>query len=436
MSDFLNLDPQGTAEKLAYYDILTMKTQLVSQQKQLASQQAALKSLRTSLSDFRTAMNDLNKTNNGMLQTSAKASVEGMANITTNSNAAKGNYSFFVSQLASAHQSALTNITDDDIANGSGTLSLSMNGKQLDIDMTDINSIEELAVAINGNDDNPGMTASVIRSNGEISLMLSSDETGAKNQIDVTMSGSAFVNAQETEITKAQDAEVWIGEEGKGIKVTNDSNTFTNLIQGVTLEFNQASKPGDAALRINVGTDDTVTKEKMQSFIDAYNKLATDLGTLTKSGGNRSDRGPFAGDSGIMALERQLNSIIRADFGGHQLTEFGITADREGKLKLDSDKFSKLLKSEPAALTNFFNGNDGLIKGVDKLMDGYLSSSKGELKMRQETLDRKESQLTDREALIETRYNTSYSRYLKQFSQLQKVMAQMNSTLSMFTTTK
>lgn len=434
MSDFLNLDPQSTAEKLAYYDVMTMQTQLKGQQKILAAQKAALSSLRTSLSDFRTALSDLNKLNDGMLQNTATASVEGMAKITTNSNAAKGNYSFFVSQLASAHQSGLTNLTDDDIANGSGTLSLNMNGEQLDIDMDGVKSLEELAVAINGNEDNPGVTASVIRTNGELVLMLSSNETGAKNHIDVTMTGSAFANAQETEITTAKDAEVWIGEEGKGIKVTNDSNTFSNLIQGVTLEFNQAHKAGDAALKINVGTDDTATKEKMQTFLDAYNTLSSALGELTKSGSGGTDRGAFAGDSGIMSLERQLNSMIRTPFGGKQLTDFGITADRDGKLKLDSDKFNTAMKENPGSLTDMFNGNDGLIKGMDKVLDGYLSSTRGELKMRQETIDRKESQLSDREAQIETRYDTSYNRYLKQFSHLQKVITQMNSTMSMFLT--
>lgn len=434
MSDLLGLDVQGTAEKLAYYDIMTMQTQLVSQQKTLAAQQAALKSLKTSLSDFRTALNGLNKTNDGMLQTTATANVDGFAKITTNSSATKGNYSFFVSELATGHQSALTNLTDDSLASGTGMLSLSMNGEQLDIDMTDINSIEELAAAINNNDDNPGMTASVIRSNGEVSLMLSSDETGEKNHIDVSMSGSAFAGAQEVEITQAQNAVVWIGDENKGIRVENDSNTFTDLIPGVTLEFTQAHKTGESPLRINVGTDETETKAQMQSFLDAYNDLVTELNALTKSGSGGSDRGPFAGDSGIMSLQRQLNTIIRTDFGGYHLTDFGVTADRDGKLTLDNDKFNDMLTSDPGAFTAFFNGNDGLIKSVDKLMDGYLSTTQGEIKMRQETLDRKESQLSDKSAQIETRYNTSYNRYLKQFSQLQKVMAQMDSTLSMFTT--
>ena len=202
----------------------------------------------------------------------------------------------------------------------------------------------------------------------------------------------------------------------------------------MTLEFNQAHKAGDAALKINVGTDDTATKEKMQTFLDAYNTLSSALGELTKSGSGGTDRGAFAGDSGIMSLERQLNSMIRTSFGGKQLTDFGITADRDGKLKLDSDKFNTAMKENPGSLTDMFNGNDGLIKGMDKVLDGYLSSTRGELKMRQETIDRKESQLSDREAQIETRYDTSYNRYLKQFSHLQKVITQMNSTMSMFLT--
>lgn len=433
MSDLLSIDPQGMAEKLAYYDVLTQNTQLQSQQKLLAAQQAALKSLRTSLTDFRSAMNELNKLNNGMLQNSATVSKEGMADITVNSNASKGNYSFVVDKLASAHQVSFGNLSDADVAADNGVFSIEVDGKSIDIDMSGVDSLADLAEQINGHSDNPGATASLIRTNGQVVLMLSSDETGAVNELKLSGSSSAFNNAQQTEISAASDAEVWLGGKGTGLLLTNNSNTFDDIIDGVSIDFKQVHAAGDSPLTVNIGSDSTSTKEQLNKFIDTYNTLVSEIESLTKRGSSGSSGGAFAGDSGINSLKNQLNNLIRTPFNGHVLTDFGITADREGKLTLDSSKIDDLLKDNPNALTEMFNGDDGLIKGLDKSLDGFLSTTNGQIKMRQDNLDRRESQLTDRSAAIEVRYNNSYNRYLTQFTQLQKVMTQMNSTMSMFT---
>ena len=124
--------------------------------------------------------------------------------------------------------------------------------------------------------------------------------------------------------------------------------------------------------------------------------------------------------------------MIRTNVDGLDMTKFGITADKDGKLELDSEKLEKMLTDNPTQLTALFNGNDGLIKKMDKSLDKYLNSTNGVIKGRQESLDRQETQLTDRSDKISTRYENSYNRYLKQFTQLQQVMSQMNNTMSMF----
>lgn len=428
MSDLLALDPQGMAEKLAYYDVMAQRTQLQSQQKLLAAQKTALKSLKSALTDFRTAMTDLNKLNSGMLQNGATVNNENFADITVSSNAATGNYSFHVDKLASAHQVALQDMTDEDLANDNGTLSLKIGDKQIDIDLSNINTMADLAGEINGHSDNPGAKASLVRTNGEVVMMLSSNESGVANKLEISGSSSAVNNATQTQIKEAADAEVWLGTKGSGLKLTNSSNTFNDIIEGVSIEFKQAHGENDQPLTVNVGTDTTATKEQINTFIDAYNSLIKELDGLTARG-----TGAFAGDSGINSLKNQMNNMIRTSFGDRQITEFGITASRDGNLTLDSTKLDKMLKESPGALSDLFNGNDGLLKSLDKGLDGFLSSTNGQIKMRQDNLDRRESQLTDRADNIEVRYTNSYNRYLTQFTQLQKVIGQMNSTLSMFT---
>lgn len=431
MSDFSSIDPQSMATQLAGFDVKSLQTQLKSQQAKLTSQQAALRTLKSTLSDFRTSLSNLNKTNAGMLKTSASVSVENMVKVTTTSEARKGRYNLFVEQLASSHQLAYNGLDDDAVKNASGSMAIEVGGKSLAIDMDSVDSLAGLAKIINGASDNPGVTASLVRTDGKVRLMLSSDKSGEANAISV----SGFNDMETTQavtLSAAKDAVVWLGEKGNGMEVRSSSNTFSNLIDGVTLELNQAQKAGDIPLRIDVGVDTTETTNQVNEFVSAYNKLLSALGTLTASGSGNSERGAFAGDSSVGNLRRDLNNMLRTTFGGLDITKFGLSAGKEGKLALDNDKLKTQLTEDPGKLNTLFNGSDGLLKGMDKSLDKFLSITGGEIKSREETFRRRETELSDRSDKIATRYDTAYNRYLSQFTRLQSVMQQMNNTANMF----
>lgn len=432
MSDLANINPQDYAKDMAGYDVLALKNVLTKQTNSLKAQQTALSALRTALSSFRTT---LDKTNEGMLKNAATTSIEGVAKVTVASSAQKGSYNLFVKQLASSHQVAYDNLSDEAIAEATGSLSLSINGKSFDIDMSELTSLADLSRAINNAEDNPGVTASLIRTNGNVSLMLSSDETGEQNVIELNTDGmdptsaALFDPSNQETISRAADAIFRLGDSPK--EYTSASNTLDTLIEGVTIELKKAQKEGDEPLRISVGTDAEATKEQVQNFVDAYNSLLDSLSALTARGGGDKERGAFAGDSGISSLSFELNNILRTTFCGKDMTAFGITADKNGHLSINSEKFDDALKADPASLNAFFNGNDGLNKQMDKALDKYLSTN-GLLKGRQETLDRQQTALDERAEKISARYESSYNRHLKQFTRLQSILAQMDNTMSMF----
>ena len=436
MSDLTSLDPQTLATQLAGYDIAAMQAALKKQTSSLTAQKAALTALRTALSDFRSALTGLNKTDSGMLQNVATTNVEGVANVTAGSGAQKGAYNLFVQQLASAHQIAFDDMTDESIKNAAGTMTITINGKSMDIEMDGLESMSDLTRKINSNNDKdaPKVTASLIRTDGKVSLMLSSDESGKDNIVEVNASGLDPASAQKfgvsETITKPRNAEFKLGESDKVYE--SSSNTLDKLIDGVTIELTKAQKDGDEPLRINIGVDNTATKEQIQSFVDAFNTLKTELGKLTNSVSDGKDRGAFAGDAGIASLERDLNNLLRQTFGEKNMTDYGITASRDGTLSIDSTRLDKALQNDPHGLNELFNGNSGLIKSMDKSLDKYLNTSNGLLKGRQETLDRQQTEIDIKTDKIQARYDTSYNRYLKQFTQLQSIMTQMNNTMSMF----
>lgn len=434
MSSLMSLDPGTFAQQLATYEVMGMQNQLATQQAAVASQKSALSALRTALTDFRSVLTELNRTHNGVLQNKTTVSKEGYVDVTANSSASKGTYNLFVESMASAHQVAFDSMTDEDVKSATGMLSVSINGETLEIEMDALESLSDLANAINSSDDNPGLTASLLRSNGQVTFLLSSDETGLNNKITINENSNPLFQdtSKQKVISEAADAKVWLGNKDSGLLQTSSTNKFDNLIQGVTIDLTQAQGASETPLVITVGTDDSATKEQAQKFVDAYNQLKTSLNELTSAGGTSGSRGPFAGDSGITSLEYQLNGMLRTQVNGVSLMDIGITADKDGKLKIDDEKFEQALKENPQSVTDLFNGDGGLLKQMDKSLDAYLNSTNGILKMRQETLSRKESQYAQRADQINTRYESAYNRYLRQFTELQRVMTQMESTMSMF----
>lgn len=436
MSDLTSLDPQTLATQLAGYDIAAMQTALKKQTSSLTAQKAALTALRTAMNNFRTTLTGLNKTDSGMLQNVATTNVEGVATVTAGSRAQKGTYNLFVEQLASAHQIAFDDMTDESIKNATGSLTLTVNGKSMEIEMDGLESMSDLTKKINSNTDKdaPGVTASLIRTDGKVSLMLSSDESGEDNIVELDTSQMDGASAQKfavsETISEARNAKFRLGVSSKVYE--SSSNTLDKLIDGVTIELTKAQKNGDEPLRISIGVDNTATKEQIQSFVDAFNTLKTELGKLTNSGSDGKDRGAFAGDAGIASLERDLNNLLRQTFGEKNMTDYGITAGRDGNLSIDSTKLDKALQNDATGLNELFNGNNGLMKSMDKSLDKYLNISNGLLKGRQETLDRQQTEIDTKTDKIQARYDTSYNRYLKQFTQLQSIMTQMNNTMSMF----
>lgn len=441
MSDF---DPSTLATQLAGYDIIALQTSIAKQTKNLDAQTKALASLRTALTTFRSSITALNSTSASVLKNSATMNQEGIATITASASAKKGTYSLNVTQLATAQQKGFEDLDDDAIKNATGTLKIDLNGESIEVEMDGLNSLADFAEAINKTDfpsasnsntatsAQNGVTASLMRVDGKVSLILNSDQSGEKYDIQLDTSG--MTNGQnifdkEEIMTAGKDAIFTLGDSAKEYK--SSSNTLDSLVDGVSIKLTsttEANKP----LIISIDTDTTETQNQVQAFLDAYNSLRETVAGMTATGSGSDSRGAFAGDASISALTSELSNMLRGTFGEQNMTKFGITADKDGKLSVDSKVLEEQLKNDPQTVAQFFNGNDGLIKSMDKSLDKYLSSSSGLLKGRQETLDRQKTEIDSKTEKMNTRYESSYNRYLKQFTQLQSLMTQMNNTMSMF----
>ncbi|MFG0885374.1 flagellar filament capping protein FliD [Vibrio sp. CJQ_6] len=442
-----SLDPITMATQLATYDVQSFQQRYQTQSTQYQSQLTALGKVETALRAFRTAITEMNSSTSSIVKNSATVSQEGYFSATADANALAGSYQVFVEQVATAHQvsaSMPANLDATTQVPTTGTLDFTINGETMTLDLSTLDSdgdgvatMADLVSAINSDSNNPGVNATLVRSNGQTYFMLSSTETGVANSVNVAVSGTgqtwfedALTNLNE--ISAPQDAVIWLGAQGTGLQLTNSSNTFEGVINGVDLTVTKAQTSGEAPLSLSVGADQEGTKEQMNKIIEAYNSLMKTIDTYTSIGGEDSQRGVLASDPTIRSIESQLKTLVRGEFEGMRLSDLGIEISRDGTMKIDADKFEDAQTTNTAALESFFNGDGNLLDSLDSLLDPYLQFSNGLFKSRKDALQQNISRIEDKQTALERKYDMAYDRYLKQFTQMNQLITKMNQTMSMF----
>ncbi|MBY8072668.1 flagellar filament capping protein FliD [Vibrio fluvialis] len=442
-----SLDPITMATQLATYDVQPFQQRLNTQSSQYQSQLTALGKVETALRAFRTAITEMNSSTSSIVKNSATVSQEGYFSATADANALAGSYQVFVEQVATAHQvsaSMPANLDSTTQVPTTGTMDFTINGTTMTLDLSTLDSdgdgiatVADLVSAINNDSNNPGVNATLVRSNGQTYFMLSSTETGVANSVNVSVSGTgqtwfedAFTNLNE--ISAPQDAVIWLGAQGTGLQLTNSSNTFEGVINGVDLTVTKAQTSGEAPLSLSVGADQEGTKEQMNKIIEAYNSLMKTIDSYTSIGGEDSQRGVLASDPTIRSIESQLKTLVRGEFEGMRLSDLGIDISRDGTMKIDADKFEEAQTTNTAALESFFNGDGNLLDSLDSLLDPYLQFSNGLFKSRKDALQQNISRIEDKQTALERKYDMAYDRYLKQFTQMNQLITKMNQTMSMF----
>ncbi|WP_175763380.1 flagellar filament capping protein FliD [Burkholderia ambifaria] len=434
-------DPVVSAKELTEKYMLNAVQRLKSQKAGNAIAQAGLTRLQGALNSFQNALKGLSGVG-GIVKQKASLSNQALGEATASANAQPGRYAFFVKQLASAHQVAFKGLSSY-AATDAGTLGIALaTGESFRVDLSAANadasgnvSPAELARAINQAVDNKGkVSASIVTIEGEQRLVLTSGGTGEASAISLDTSGisdaaqSAVLSGPPDELSMARDAIFKLGGES-GVDIKQSSNTFTG-IQGVSVTFKQSMVEGDAPLLLDIKLDQVGTTDAVQAFVDAYNKAMGVLAELTKvNPDDPSNAGPFVGDAGVRNLQQRMNALLRATVGERRMLDYGISADRAGKLSLDTGKLNAALAKNPNGLDALFADPE---KGVVARMDAYLktwtSSVDGQVKRRQESAELIEQSLKKKERSLEVQYRQVYGRYLTQFTRVAELQKRMEYT--------
>ena len=413
--------------------------------KREASYQADLSAvgqLKSALSDFKTSLESLSNVDK-LQPRSASSSDSSLFTVIADQTATAGSYDIEVLTLAQSAKVRSSSFTDADTeVIGTGTLDISLGADAFQITVDSDNStLEGIRDAINAASDNPGITASIINVDGGPQLVLDSDTNGSANTITVAAvddnGGDGF------DLTRLDSANLIISQTAQdatfnldGQLVTKDSNSFSDVIAGVTIDLKKEEV--DTTETLTVELDSGAIEAKVKLFASSYNKLTDTLKSLSSYNPETKIAGALQGDSLLRGVQNSIRHILGDSIGGLKygnITELGITTDEAGHFQVDSAQLSKVMTEDFTAVSALFAGDKGLVSNLNETLDSYLSSA-GSIKSRESGLkDRIKSVADDRAALgerlisIESRYRTRFSAMDVLVGQLQNLSTYLGQQL-------
>ncbi len=222
-----------------------------------------------------------------------------------------------------------------------------------------------------------------------------------------------------------------------GVEIVRDSNTITDLINGVTLSLKQAMEVGIPTVNITVKNNVDATKTDIEDFINKFNEAYLQIkDNYTSSEDGK--RGIFVGNTSAISLMQNLGSIVSNKVEGIEdgklsfLSQIGIKFEpSKGLVIADSDDLEDALNSNPNQVASIFNSENGIANQLFSLVENYVGDS-GVIKNMVSAYDKSVTYYKDKITYQEERIDKSASILRGQYEKLQLQLASLNQMQSYF----
>ncbi len=413
-------------------------TRLDTQKKALETQKTLFGTLSTKLSALKTASDALKGEGSlGILKaTSSGAGVEVSAANGSNT----GTYNLQVTALARAQvlASGTFNSLDDVVATGGAVTITSATGGPVIVPVTGSMTIQELAEAINDDNDSPISAAVVQSAPGVYRMVLTGKGTGDANAFSLTHTlsggvGLTFADADGNQVygdlaadntQSARNASFTVN----GLPIESTTNVVQDVVPGVTLTL-RTEDPAKTVV-VEVTRDDAAAKAKVTAFIDAYNAVASfyDEQQTAAVGGKPS----IGRDPIFRGFRNNMREALQEDYAGGAFTKLaaiGLGFDRTGKLTLDEKIFASALADDPDAVQDLMagaNGDGGAFAGISNVIESYTTSG-GLIADMRDRITEQVKAMTNRLDQMEQRLAFRRATLQREFTAADNAMTQLNS---------
>jgi flagellar hook-associated protein 2 len=250
-------------------------------------------------------------------------------------------------------------------------------------------------------------------------LVLTSNQTG-ENHAMIYTDGAGLGFG--TLLQAAQNAQFKVN----GMDVSRSSNTFKDVLDGVTITLAADAEGKTARLSINTNADKATGL--MSTMVSKFNTMLTHLkdklaSTSSTQGTTTTyTRGALSGETVFSSLRADIFYRMSRSYPNSgsfkRLEEVGLSFDKDMKLTFDAAKFSEALKSQTSDVTALLDAGMG---EINKLLSrytgssGFLSKSLASIESQQKDYDQRISKYN---SALTVRKQALYNQYMEYQTQL------------------
>ena len=238
--------------------------------------------------------------------------------------------------------------------NLSGSFTVHVGAQAVPITVTANESLDDIATSIH--DASSGAISASVDSSNQLVLSAGSTLTFSDAQGGVLAAlgiGSVAVN----QVRQAQSLNLTVD----GVQnITRDTNTVSDVLNGVTLNVTQFDP--HTTVTVNINPDANTAATAIQSFVTAYNSWESFVSAneATDSSGNAAASAVLFGDSTLREASLQVDTAVTANINNTLLGEnsslgaLGISLNGANQMQIDATTLDDALNNNFTQVANLF----------------------------------------------------------------------------------
>jgi flagellar hook-associated protein 2 len=322
---------------------------LALRQNKVKAASEAQASIRSKLQDVSSASAALSSATKWNLRTATSTDPK-VATVSATNTAAVGSLTFTVDQTAARHSIRSGNVI-------AGTDTVIASGGAVEVDLGDgVHTIDvgggTLAEVVSGiNSANLRVRAAMVDTGAGYRLQLTSKSSGAASSFDLAGLDASVGGTIATEV--GRDASLTIGSGPGAYSVSSASNTFANILPGVSIT---AVATSTNPVTIDVNEDVDALSDKVEALVEATNAALLEIKARTAYDPTTKTGASLAGDATARRIATELTRALTDAVGGgmESVSQVGVSLERTGRFSFDPTKFKAAYADDPAKVRDMF----------------------------------------------------------------------------------
>jgi flagellar hook-associated protein 2 len=431
------IDVTSTVDAILQIDAAPEQT-LDARVDALNAQTSSLQSLQGDITAFQTSLQTLTDFTGDFGGLSVSSSNNSVVSATAANGTVAGTHTITVANLAATSADYTSAFSSATAALPTGSFDLKVgtnNSVTVRIDSADgTNTLTGLASYINNQ--NLGVTASVITDKSGTRLALESQTSGAAGQISISndTTGTKGGGMGFTDAVDGKDATLTVD----GIPIDSASNTVTGVIPGVTLALSgvtaSASGGTGSPVTLQISPDLTPIATDINTLVSNWNTLITAVNSGIQTNSSSGTSGALAGDTSVDFAQQQLLSAISSSMSGNSglvnLQSLGIEMQNDGTLTVDSTTLNSALQNNFSAVQNLFQSTSGVGRSIQTSLNSLTNPTTGALYVDMNGISSEVSDLNNQISDFQLQLQQTQTQLTAEYSTINTTLEQLPQTLA------